>query len=130
MSSWEVYNCLLHNIFYILFVLCTAVFFCVKVTTHYNIRSCFSKMKFNAEVTENTDDVTPKGNGGKSRKISKPRPIARPYKKLEQHTLETRVDTMKKQMSIFSSKMILLQARLINYERESALRGEDTAKDT
>ena len=58
----------------------------------------------------------------KKGRISKPRAVARPYKKLTRDVLDTRVTTMQKQMSIFSSKMTLLGARLANYEKECQMR--------
>ena len=58
----------------------------------------------------------------KKPRVSKPRPPARPYKKLDDTILKARVSTMQKQMSIFTSKLTLLQARLSNYENECELR--------
>ena len=69
---------------------------------------------------EDTHPVEKPSKESKKPRVAKPRPAARPYKKLDDNVLGVRVETMKKQMDIFSSKMVLLKARLSN---SATLRG-------
>lgn len=92
-------------------------FFYIKVADRNDIRERFFKMDTQKPTNPTTKDA-------KKARVSKPRPVARPYKKLEGSVLSARVTTMKKQMDIFSSKLVLLKARLGNYEKECELRSE------
>lgn len=64
-------------------------------------------------------------NATAKRRISKPRAVARPYKKLERDVLDVRIGTMQKQVTLFTAKITLLQSRLTNYVSESQLRDDE-----
>lgn len=53
---------------------------------------------------------------------SKPRPPARPYKRLEASVLEGRLKELNKKLSVLRSKVVLLEDRLEGHDNEAVLR--------
>lgn len=71
-------------------------------------------------------NVGTKGTRGapktKKERVSRPRPPARPHRKLDGDTLGTRIKDLEKKLSVLRSRIILLDDRLDAYKREYEIR--------
>ena len=63
---------------------------------------------------------------GKPRRESKPRPAARPHKRLHDDVLSSRLTDMKKRISVLKSKLVLLEDRCAAHDAESVLRESES----
>jgi len=61
----------------------------------------------------------------KARRESKPRPAARPYKRLQDEVLRSRLADMQKRINVLKSKLVLLEDRCAAHDAESVLREAD-----
>lgn len=76
----------------------------------------------NAEdATEKTSDKTTKATKVKKSSL-KSRAPARPFKKLEQNILDSRLADARKKLAVWQSKAVLVQDKVDAYERELQLR--------
>lgn len=64
------------------------------------------------------EPTTTKGVSKKRQRVAKQRAPARPYRRLPQETLDSRVSDMKGRASLLRSKLVLLDNRLLQHERE------------
>lgn len=74
------------------------------------------------EVVEKPQKKGKKAVKGAIKKTSKPR---RPFKKLEEEVLETRLGALKKRMDIASAQLTILTGRWQKYEDERVFRLSD-----
>ena len=65
----------------------------------------------------------------KPRSESKPRPAARPFKRLDNALLNQRVLEMNQRINVLKSKLVLMEDRRSEHEKEQALRLTLTAVD-
>jgi len=79
------------------------------------------KMGQAATATEATEDVTAPP-AKKARRESKPRPPARPFKRLPEDVLLHRITDMEKKASVLRSKLVLLEDRHSEHQKERATR--------
>ena len=103
------------------FFLVKAVFFLVKATIQYRRSIDFASM-VHTTTTDPTDKIVKTKGPAKAKVPAKPRPVARPFKKLDDSVISSRICTMRRQMGIFKSKTTLLGARLEAYEMEDSMR--------
>jgi len=58
----------------------------------------------------------------KKRRESKPRPAARPHRRLQDEVLRSRLADMQKRITVLRSKLVLLEDRCAAHDAESVLR--------
>lgn len=76
------------------------------------------------------EQSTTKGTPKKRQRVAKQRAPARPYRRLPQETLDSRVKDMKGRASLLRSKLVLLDNRLLQHEREQEHRVTAAAPGT
>jgi len=108
------------------FVLCWSVFFLRTVTAGIDTGAIYSSIM--SATPQNTAVPVEEPPKKKRRETpSKPRAPARPYRRLEAATLETRMKDLVKKMSVLRSKLVLLEDRYEGHEKENNLRIAENA---
>lgn len=74
--------------------------------------------------TKTTAEDTAAPGGKAPRRVAKPRVEGRPYKKLDDKIMLTRIGDIENKLLVHNAKSVLLRDRLAVYKREQTLREE------
>ena len=103
------------------FMLCWSLFFLRTVTAGMDTSAIYSSI-MSATPLNTTVPVEEPPKKKRRETPSKPRAPARPYRRLEAATLETRMKDLVKKMSVLRSKLVLLEDRFEGHEKENNMR--------
>jgi|DEB0MinimDraft_4_1074332.scaffolds.fasta_scaffold00479_9 hypothetical protein len=95
-----------------------------KTTSSQNMKRTVSEM-MNDETNDSVSPVPVKTKKQKSKNTGRPRPPARPYKRVTDEVLNSRISEMEKKLDALQSKAVLMKQRFDMHVIERQLRQKD-----
>ena len=95
-----------------------------KATSSTNMKRTVSEM-MNEETTDSKSPVCSRPKKLKSKNTGRPRPPARPYKRVTDDVLNSRISEMEKKLDALQSKAVLMKQRFDMHVIERQLREKD-----
>ena len=96
----------------------------LKTTSSQNMKRTVSEM-MNEENDESVSPTPAKPKKQKSKNTGRPRPPARPYKRVTDEVLNSRISEMEKKLDALQSKAVLMKQRFDMHVIERQLRQKD-----
>lgn len=95
-----------------------------KTTSSQNMKRTVSEM-MNDETNDSVSPAPAKTKKQKNKNTGRPRPPARPYKRVTDEVLNSRISEMEKKLDALQSKAVLMKQRFDMHVIERQLRQKD-----